>query len=316
LLSLLSAASFLLAVVVAGPDLTAPLVARPVLGAEIASDVQAEQPAVEQPAVEQPAVEQPAAAPARVHPGADLRVDEFSVHIPAGAQEPLTVLMAFHGMGGSGEDFARPLLPWTDAQGWVVVAPTYNYGNWQDPAQLTREATTQLPRIAGFLDRLPEVTGLTVRDHALLYGFSRGGQTANRFALAFPEHVAAVAMLSAGTYTLPLATLKVSDTDVAMPYPYGVANAGDLFGSSFNALAFHNVPFWVAVGARDIDRTDVPHQWDRFLGDDRLERAERFTGLLKEAGVNAQVRVFADVGHGETDPIRSAAVDFLRVAAS
>jgi pimeloyl-ACP methyl ester carboxylesterase len=293
-----------LAVAVAGPDLTAPLV-RPALGAEISAEPAAE-----------PQAEPQAIAPARVHPGADLKIDEFSVHIPAGAVEPLTVLVALHGMGGNGEDFARPLIPWTDVQHWVVVAPTYTYGDWGDPAQLTREATTQLPRIAAFLDRMPDIAGMSVRSQAVVYGFSRGGQTANRFALAYPEHVAAVAMVSAGTYTLPFSSLRVADADVAMPYPFGVANCSDLFGSSFNASAFSKVPFWVAVGARDSDPTDVPHQWDRFLGDDRLERAERFTGLLRDAGVSAQVHVFADVGHGETDTMRSSAIDFLRVAAS
>src|SRR4029453_16609936 len=126
----------------------------------------------------------------------------------------------------------------------------------------------QLPRVAGLLDRLPEITGLTVRDHALLYGFSRGSQTANRFALSFPEHVAAVALVSAGTYTLPFPSLKLSDADVAMPYPYGVANVGDLFGTGFNAAAFRSVPFWVAVGGRDTDPIDRRHQWDRLLGGD------------------------------------------------
>jgi pimeloyl-ACP methyl ester carboxylesterase len=296
LLGALSIAAFTVAVLVAGPDVAAPLVARPALGAGIAADGQAAPIAL---------------APARVHPGADLRIDEFYVHIPAGAPEPLTVVVALHGMGGSGEDTARPLLPRTDAEHLVVVAPTYNYGNWQDPAQLTREATTQLPRIAAFLDQLPDVTGMSVKPGALLYGFSRGAQTANRFALAFPEHVAGVAMVSAGTYTLPFASLPSNQGDVAMPFPYGIANCADLFGHAFDTSRFASVPFWVAVGSGDTDPADVPHQWDRYIGDDRVERAQRFTGLLKEAGVDAQDTVFAGVGHGETDQIRTAAIDFL-----
>ena len=305
LLTLLSVGSFMLAVLVAGPDLAAPLVARSALGAEIDATEIASDPQVEQIAL----------APARVHPGADLRLDEFYVHIPAGATEPLTVLVALHGMGGTGEDIARPLLPRADSEKWVVVAPTYNYGDWRDPAQLTREATTQLPRIAAFLDRLPEITGLPVRRGALLYGFSRGGQSANRFALAFPNHVAGVAILSSGTYTLPFSSLRVSDNDLAMPYPFGTANFAELFGSAFNSTSFAALSFWVGVGGRDSIPGDVPQQWNNFIGDDRVERAERFAGLLKEAGVDAEARVFPDVGHGETDQMRAAALDFLRGAA-
>lgn len=292
---LLSISAFAL-VVLAGPDLAAPLVARAAVGAEIMADAQ---------------IAQLALAPARIHAGADLLIDEFYVHIPAGAPEPLTVLVALHGMGGSGEDFARPLLPGTDAEHWVVVAPTYSYGDWRDPAQLTREATSQLPRIAAFLDRLPELTGLPVRPGALVYGFSRGGQSANRFALAYPGHVAGVAMVSSGTYTLPFAWLRSTDGDTALAFPYGIANFADLFGRGFDARRFSSLRFWVAVGSRDSDSADVPHQWDRYIGTDRVERAQRFTSLLREAGLNVRARVFPDVGHGETDQIRSAALDFL-----
>lgn len=291
----LSTAVFALAVLVVGPDLAAPLVARTAHSAEITAEAQTL-----------------ALAPARVHAGADLRLDEFSVHIPAGAQEPLTVLLALHGMGGSGEDLVRSLIPRTDAEHWVVVAPTYNYGDWRDPAQLTREATTQLPRIAAFLDRLPEIAGLPVRSGALVYGFSRGGQSANRFALAYPDHVAGVAMVSCGTYTLPFASLRSSEGEMALPFPYGIANFAELFGYTFDASRFGNIPFWVAVGGRDSDPADVPHQWDRYIGSDRVERAQRFAGLLKEAGIDAQARIFSDVGHGETDQIRAAAMDFLK----
>ena len=210
-----------------------------------------------------PRADQSAAAPARVHPGADLRVDEFYVHVPAGAQEPLTALVVLHGMGGNGEDSSRPLIERADAERWVIVAPTFQYGDWRDPAQLTREAGAHMPRIAAFLDRLPELTGLSVRKDALFYGFSRGGQTANRFALCYPERVAGVAMVSSGTYTLPLASLRSNDGDVAMPFPYGVSNFADLFGGAFDSSRFASVPFWVAVGSRDSDPADVPQQWSR-----------------------------------------------------
>src|SRR5688500_3236669 len=82
LMSGLSIASFVFAVMIAGPG----LLARSAHGAEIA-DV-----------VETSRSDASAIAPARVHPGADLRVDEFFVHVPAGAQEPLTALVVLHGM--------------------------------------------------------------------------------------------------------------------------------------------------------------------------------------------------------------------------
>jgi pimeloyl-ACP methyl ester carboxylesterase len=292
-MSLLTVGSFAMAMMLAAPG----LLAGSAHGAEIAEASHADQSAV---------------APARVHPGADLRVDEFFVHVPPGAQEPLTALVVLHGMGGNGEDVSRPLLERADAERWVIVAPTFQYGDWRDPAQLTREAGAHMPRIAGFLDRLPDLTGLSVRKDALFYGFSRGGQTANRFALCYPERVAAVAMVSSGTYTLPFASVGSNDGDVAMPFPYGVSNFADLFGGAFDSSRFASVPFWVAVGSRDSDPADVPQQWTRYIGSDRVERAQRFTTSLREAGFNAEVHIYQGVGHGETDQIRAAALDFLK----
>ncbi|MCL5958492.1 MAG: alpha/beta hydrolase [Chloroflexi bacterium] len=48
------------------------------------------------------------------------------------------------------------------------------------------------------------VASLGIADEKVsLYGFSRGSQTAHRFALCYPDHVLVAALMSAGTYTLP-----------------------------------------------------------------------------------------------------------------
>src|ERR1051326_5336310 len=43
------------------------------------------------------------------------------------------VLVALHGMGGNGPDFAAPLAAQADANGWLIVAPTISYGDWTNP---------------------------------------------------------------------------------------------------------------------------------------------------------------------------------------
>jgi predicted esterase len=193
----------------------------------------------------------------------------------------------------------------------VLVAPTYNYGDWTDPNQLTREATAHYPRLIELLDRLPEITGVMVQPQALVYGYSRGAQAANRFALAYPNRVSAVAMVSAGTYTIPQETFSTADGTRALPFPYGVSNMQELFGQPFDGETFAHIPFWIAVGARDNDPAEVPQQWTPYVGRSRLERAQRFGDWLQSAGCNVEVQVFEGVGHGETEQVRSAALDFL-----
>lgn len=251
----------------------------------------------------------PAVATGRAHQGMHRTFDQFTVRVPTGAREPLTVLVALHGIGGTGEDFGAPLYALTDARGWVVVAPTFGYGDWRDPGQVTKDETRNLPQLAAFLDRLPEITGFDVNPTVNLYGFSRGGQTAQRFALIYPERVAGVAMASSGTYTLPVRTFGLEDR--AALFPYGVADCAELFGHGFDAERFAQVPFWIGIGRRDSDPADVPHQWDPYIGGDRLERAGRMAIALRDAGASVQVVEFPDTGHAETPEVRAAAVRFL-----
>ena len=250
----------------------------------------------------------PAPSP-RLHRGMHRTFDQFTVRVPTGAREPLTVLVALHGMGGTGDEFGAPLYALTDPMGWVVVAPTFGYGDWRDPGQITNEETRNLPQLAAFLDRLPEITGMDVNPAVYVYGFSRGGQAAQRFALVYPERVAGVAAASSGTYTLPVQTFGADSR--AAPFPYGVADCLELFGRGFNAERFADVSFWIGIGRRDSDPTDVPHQWDDYIGDDRLERASRIAVALRSAGASVQVAEFADTGHAETAEVRTAAVRFL-----
>ena len=76
-----------------------------------------------------------AAAPA----DAPASFDRGSVYIyaPSNAariSQPLQVVFALHGMGGEGKGFCQGLLGAADRQGWIVVAPTFSYRNWRDPA--------------------------------------------------------------------------------------------------------------------------------------------------------------------------------------
>ncbi len=240
----------------------------------------------------------------------DAQYDEFSVRVPTNATTPLTVLVALHGMGGTGQREREGVRQQADANGWVIVAPTFGYARFEQPDQLRVEEPINLARLAAFLDRLPDLTGAPVKQQVLLYGFSRGGQTAHRFALAYPDRVAAAAVMAAGTYTLPSASFNDRDASF-LPFPYGVADLGDLFGHPFAADQFARIPFWVGVGARDSLPSDVPREWDPYLGTNRLDRAEEFAGWLTRTGSQAEFRVFPGVAHLETGEMRSAALRFL-----
>ena len=264
-----------------------------------------------------------AAPPAAVLPAQEVQVaataehPAYTLYTPEGPLVPRTALVVLHGMGSNGPSLAARFLPSARAQDWVVVAPTVAYGDWRNPDQLVPEMLLQLPQLGRLLDAIPAETGVPLQERVLLFGFSRGGQAALRFTLLFPERVHAVASLSAGTYTLPVRSVKTAaGAAMAAPLPYGVADVEQLMGRSVDQAGLAAVRFWIGVGARDNVDGDVPRQWDPFVGKNRVERAQRFATTLAEMGCATEVAVVAGAGHEITGPMVEQAMQFLATASA
>jgi len=234
-------------------------------------------------------------------------VDDVFVRAPANAasQQPLQVLVGLHGMGGTGDDFGAALESEADRYGWMIVAPTINYGDWTDPAQIAQEEPALVAWLSDEIRHLPERTGYAVEPRVLLFGHSRGAQLSLRFTEIDPEQVAGVAAVSAGTYTLPLAEDPPGDP---LEFPYGVADlASDDGGRPFDQVDFDRVPLWIGVGGADNNPQDVPAAWSPYLGGDRVTRARTFAQTLQGQGADVSLQVFPDVDHTLTDDMRQSA---------
>jgi pimeloyl-ACP methyl ester carboxylesterase len=225
----------------------------------------------------------------------------------ATATKPLQVLLALHGMGGSGEDFSKELVEQADKYGWLLVAPTIDYGDWTNPSVVAREDPVLIRALADYLDQLPQLTGLQTRRTVLILGHSRGAQLAHRFAEFRPDKVLAVAALSAGAYTLP----QASGPQGGLSFPYGVKDLAAYAGHTFDASHFDRVQFWVGVGGQDTNAADLPRQWDSIEGTTRVQRAQAFEAAMKQLGANSVLRVFGDAKHDVTGEMRLAACAFL-----
>jgi predicted esterase len=230
-------------------------------------------------------------------PAQDLTFGDYYIHVPAGIKDPAPVLVALHGIGGDGRSSCDGVRAWADRQGWVLVGPTFAYGDWTNPDAVAGESPRLLPRLAAILDELPERIGHPVESRVALYGFSRGAQLAERFALLYPGRVRAAVLMSAGTYTLPLPEATVDGRTRSLPYPLGVADVAGRFGRDVDLNTFRRVPFWVGVGSEDNDPNAVPAQWTPYLGNTRVERARQFAAILRGLGVSVQQTEFPGLGH-------------------
>jgi pimeloyl-ACP methyl ester carboxylesterase len=220
---------------------------------------------------------------------------------------PVQVLLALHGMGGTGEEFSKDLVDQADRDGWLIVAPTIGYGDWTNPSVVAREEPILIRALADYLDQLPQATGLQLRRLVLVLGHSRGAQLAHRFAEFRPDKVLAVAALSAGTYTLPLS----SGPQGNMSFPFGVKDLAQYAGTAFDSARFGGIQFWVGVGGLDTNAGDLPRQWDSYEGSTRLQRAQAFEAAMQQMGATSMLRVFGDARHEITSEMRLAACAFL-----
>jgi predicted esterase len=223
------------------------------------------------------------------------------------------VLIALHGMGGNGPDFANAIAGQADAHGWLIVAPTIAYGDWTDPAQIAHEDPALVAWLCDYVRNLAGRTGYTVQPRVLLFGHSRGAQLALRFTEIHPDEVSGVSAVSAGTYTLPFALDR--HTGNALQFPFGVADlARTDGGQAFDPGGFNSVPIWIGVGGADSNDADVPDAWDAYIGADRLARAQAFTQALESLGADVALTVFPNADHTLTDAMRVAACDALASA--
>ncbi len=238
------------------------------------------------------------------------------VYVPSNAEahQPVQVLVAMHGMGGNGKEFCQNLLAAAERNGWIVVAPTFKYQDYMNPALVLQDDLSFLPRLKATLDDLPRRTGLATRGRVLLYGHSRGAQAVHRFATYYPERTLGVVALSAGSYTLPLATTTVEGRQ-QLPLPYGVADLRARLGRDFDAEAFKQVRFQVEVGGQDGNPNETPRAWDPYLGRSRVDRARAYTRALQELGVPATLTVYPEAGHGISPQMQNDALAFLQQVA-
>ena len=236
------------------------------------------------------------------------------IYIPAtlDSTQPAQILVTMHGMGDNGQNFCQSMVPVAERNGWIIVSPTFKYQDYKNANSSLQDDLTFLPKLASILDGVPSRTGLATRNKVLLFGFSRGGQAVHRFATMYPERVAAVALNSAGSYTLPLDSMLVNGRSQNLPMPYGVANMAALTGHAFDFTTFQQIPFRISVGEADTNPNDTPRAWDAYVGSTRVDRATNYTRILQNIGMNATLAVYPGIGHQVTQQMVDEEAAFLK----
>lgn len=105
------------------------------------------------------------------------------------------LFVGLHGYGGSARDCLNAWQSYANEAGFVLVCPSLNdpYGGWEQDV-MKKSLHDMVVKVQ---------SEVRVNPRAFVAGFSAGGHLAQRYAWAYPEDVAAGAVLSAVTYDQP-----------------------------------------------------------------------------------------------------------------
>ncbi|MBK6724298.1 MAG: hypothetical protein IPO41_05345 [Acidobacteria bacterium] len=159
--------------------------------------------------------------------------------------------------------------------------------------------------------------GLRFDSRVLLNGFSAQGMFANRFTFLHPDRVKAAAIGSPGGWPIaPVAKYK----DKLLRYPVGVGDLKTVAGNDLDMKALRKVPLFIFLGNKD-DNDSVPFG-DSYDDEDRelinplfgkmpIDRWAISESLYKQAGLNAEFKLYPDVPHTVTPLMRDDIRAFL-----
>lgn len=163
--------------------------------------------------------------------------------------------------------------------------------------------------------------GVALDEQVLLEGFSASGSFVDRFTLLHPERVLAVAVGSPGGWpTAPVRNVGA----VALPYPVGLGEVDALTGQPVPAVErLKQVSWFFFLGDRD--ENDAVVYRDSFSKADELLITQRFgikpvarwpaaEKLNRAAGLDAQFKLYAGVGHSVTPEMEADLEAFFRRA--
>jgi pimeloyl-ACP methyl ester carboxylesterase len=231
-------------------------------------------------------------------------------YVPPGAAsgQPVPVLLVLHGDEMTGPETARPLLAAAERNGWAVIAPTFNYGDWSDPEQVVGDMLVQLPLLRDLVQPGEEWGEQALGERVLVLGEGRGAHTAIAFSLFYPESTAAVATVGPAPCTVPTTAQLATPDAPALPFPFGVDDLEQYVGDELDNGDLDDATRWIGILPDDPAPVNTG-PWGALAERAPEDRAGLFVNLLRRAGARAEVAAFRGADALET--ARASAVQFL-----
>lgn len=202
----------------------------------------------------------------------------YYLFVPAVTNASVPLFATVHGWSRNALEHAQRFLPFAESRGVALLAPLFERRAFPWYQRLgTSEKKGRADKVLDVLIEEASRSAGFAKEPIFLFGYSGGGQFAGRYAMAYPERVARVALGAPGWYTFP---------DPGQPYPRGIGPSRDFPGLSFEPTRFLKVPAKVLVGELDTLRgrnLNTSRTVDRMQGLDRQERGRRWVAAMTAA---------------------------------
>ena len=225
--------------------------------------------------------------------------------------EAVPILLALHGEGRTGPEFAGPLVDAARANRWALIAPTLSYGDWSDSGQVAGDALQAMPLLRDLLGNFEDPEA-PVQPRVLIVGEGRGARTARQFALLYPDGNRAVATIGPAPCILPAEAQQGAPPGARLPFPFGMGDAEQYVGEEFDTNAVGAMAFWLGISA-ELDAAAGGCPWGALAGRDPADRAEQFRAVLARLGARAEVETRD--GPSARDQLLEGALSFLETQA-
>lgn len=240
----------------------------------------------------------------------------YTLYVPETILEPGNDVELVVVMHGTGRQFAHYRDAFAEFGRWnncVVLCPLFPVGvrgdGNRDGFKHLVEGDIRYDR--ALLDMVDEISDRYGKrfDQFALFGFSGGGQFANRFAYLHPEKLWAVSIGAPGSVTL---------LDIDRDWWVGLRGFEQQFGKAFNLDALKRVPVHMVVGKADLETWEITHRAGgrhnmpgaNDAGKTRPERIRTLKASFEVAGVHVVLDELDNVPHNGMMAV-SAVQDFL-----
>jgi len=231
----------------------------------------------------------------------------------AQARHPMELVVIVHGTGRAFIEYRNAFAEFARWNDCAVLCPLFPAGvlgdGNRDGFKQLREGEIRYDDV--LLDMVDEVAEKFDQQFSkfALFGYSGGGQFANRFALLHPERLWAVSIGAPGSVTL---------LDPQQDWWVGTRNVQERFGKPIDLDAMRQMAVHMVVGKADLETWEITHrEGGKFnmpgandAGRTRPERLETLRRSFEAAGIPVRLDLIDNMPHDGMKAV-GAVQDFL-----